>query len=397
MASDATPKVFEDLYIQPRVRDFLVRAASSNQLSHAYLFLGPAGSGKLLAAKCLCEYLVCSNGGCGVCEDCRRASGSFEKNSNFFHMDVKVYTPASAVGYLVEQVRQIIEDVNLSAVKAKKKVYVITQADRLRGKGANALLKTIEEPPSDVIFILLATSVDSVLPTIVSRCQEVPFRSLPESVAEELVVKQSGCTNVEARVALSVTRSYEEAIEYLADGSRADIRQQVVYLLRDTLTSSTWQIIASTYKLYESVMDLSDAKEEKRLVDKYSDAKDVEEARKAEEEINKDFLSKKAQTELEKANKRDLNATQQLGIMEVLNTFECLLRDVLFVCETSQDKCVNEDVLDTIVYIASKTNTSGVIKAIEAVREAKSNVLHQITPQLTLEVMLINIKEALCL
>ena len=154
---------------QPRVRDFLAAAVREGRLSHAYLFLGAPGSGQSEAALALAECVVCPTGGCDACDECIRVA-------HRTHPDVHWIFPEGASGYVVEQVRSLIADVSLAPVRAKAKVYILDRVETLRESSANALLKTIEEPPDGVIFVLMARTADAVLPTIVSRCQLVPFR-----------------------------------------------------------------------------------------------------------------------------------------------------------------------------------------------------------------------------
>ena len=165
----AQASLLAKLDTQERVRDFLTNAVASGRASHAYLFLGAPGAGKLDAAWALAQAFLCEQDGCGACDSCVRVA-------RHTHPDVHYYTPESATGYLIAQTRELLDDVPLAPIRAKAKVYIIDRAEQLRANTANALLKTLEEPPEGVMFILLGTSADVMLPTIVSRCQCVPFR-----------------------------------------------------------------------------------------------------------------------------------------------------------------------------------------------------------------------------
>ena len=111
--------------------------------------------------------------------------------------------PEGAAGYLAEQVREIIHDVSLSPIEGPLKVYIMEGADLFNDSAANALLKTLEEPPADVVFVLLAHSLEPVPPTIVSRCQVVRFRRLAPSEAVALLLSQTGAAPDEAAAALA--------------------------------------------------------------------------------------------------------------------------------------------------------------------------------------------------
>ena len=165
MANDAgkdIPAAFSRVEGQPRVRDFFAAAVREHRVGHAYLFLGAPGSGQQEAAMALAECLVCPKGGCDSCDECIRVA-------HRTHPDVHWLSPEGASGYVVEQVRQLIADVSLAPVRANAKVYILDRVDTLREASANALLKTIEEPPEGVVFILMARTADAVLPTISSR------------------------------------------------------------------------------------------------------------------------------------------------------------------------------------------------------------------------------------
>ena len=127
------PAALAGLSDQPRVRDFLARAVVEGRLSHAYLFVGAPGSGKHEAAEALAKCIVCPNGGDGSCDECRRVAHKT-------HPDVHWYAPASAVGYLADQVREVISDAQLAPMRAPSKVYVLERAELLRATAANALL-----------------------------------------------------------------------------------------------------------------------------------------------------------------------------------------------------------------------------------------------------------------
>ncbi len=364
---------FEALHEQPRVREFFRRAFEQRRLSHAYLFVGAPGSGKIAAAEVVAKSIVCPHGGDGTCEDCIRVS-------HHTHPDVHWYKPQSASGYLIGQVREIISDVMLAPIKAQNKVYVLDRADLLRTEAANALLKTIEEPPRDAIFILCARSTSTVLPTICSRCQVVPFRTLSEKDALSAVMRKTAASQTEARVALAVTGTPSRALDFLASPSRREVRRLMVEAVGDTLRCDSWDILGNAREIVAEVKiplgTLQRAQEEAL-------------------ETHKDFLEKKVLKEVEKANKRELTVRERSGMMEALAAAESLLRDVLVRCENISEPIVNEDVADVVDRLASRTYTRGVIRALAAIQEASFNLEHMVTPQLVVETMLLAIKEAL--
>ena len=380
---------------QPQVRDFLARAVSQGRTAQAYLFLGPSGSGKLDAAWALAQALLCEEGGCGTCDSCQRV----ERRT---HPDVHVYEPGSSTGYLIEQARDLLSDVALSPIRAHGKVYIIDRAELLRANTANALLKTLEEPPSTVTFILLGTSADVILPTIVSRCQCVPFRTLSVNESVSAVARATGLPEGRCRVALSVAGSPSRAVEFLGSPERQEARRLMVKaigsldsvdeaaILRSVSvpqTASKGKGGASTRSAASAPADLMGAIR--------APLAGMKEAQEADLERDAEVLSRGAIKQLEDRNKRELAARERSGMMEALASARSLLRDVLIVCEGAPEPIVNEDVVDVIDHLVSITDTAGAVRALDAVSTAESRIAGGSNPQLTLEVMLFDIRKAL--
>jgi DNA polymerase-3 subunit gamma/tau len=160
------PQTFDDLVGQTHVTRTLKNAVAQNRLAHAYLFVGPRGTGKTSTARILSKALNCIHGPtvtpCGVCDNCREIAGG---NS----LDVLEIDGASNNG--VEQVRELRDNVRYAPAKSRFKIYIIDEVHMLTSAAFNALLKTLEEPPSHVKFIFATTEPQKVLPTILSRCQ----------------------------------------------------------------------------------------------------------------------------------------------------------------------------------------------------------------------------------
>lgn len=176
------PQKISDLDLA-EVRDFLSRIVNLEEIPHAFLFEGPRGSGKTSAARIMakilnCEKLSNDKEPCNKCEQCI----SITKGTN---IDVVELDAASHRG--IDDVRLIRESVKLSPAKAKKKVYIIDEAHMLTTEASNALLKTLEEPPGHVVFILATTNPEKLLDTIKSRTVRVNFKKAkPEEIIRSL-------------------------------------------------------------------------------------------------------------------------------------------------------------------------------------------------------------------
>ncbi len=167
------PRAFREIVGQRHVTQTLANAVKANRIAHAYLFCGPRGTGKTSTARVLAMALNCDQGPtaepCGECDPCRRiAAGSA--------LDVIEIDAASNRG--IDEIRQLRERVGLAPSGARMKVYIVDEVHMLTGEAFNAFLKTLEEPPAHVVFVLATTEPHRVLPTILSRCQRFDFHRI---------------------------------------------------------------------------------------------------------------------------------------------------------------------------------------------------------------------------
>ncbi|MCR5102470.1 MAG: DNA polymerase III subunit gamma/tau [Butyrivibrio sp.] len=205
------PPVFEDVKGQDHIVTTLKNQIKSDRVGHAYLFCGTRGTGKTSVAKIFARAVNCEHpvdgSPCGECETCKAiASGS---SLNVIEIDA-----ASNNG--VDNIREIVDEVSYSPTKGKYKVYIIDEVHMLSTGAFNALLKTLEEPPSYVIFILATTEVHKIPITILSRCQRYDFHRITASIIEDRLREVTSAENVAVE---------DKALKYIAktaDGSMRD-------------------------------------------------------------------------------------------------------------------------------------------------------------------------------
>ena len=220
------PQTFEEVAGQQHVVKTLKNALATGKIAHAYLFAGPRGTGKTSMAKLFAKALNCEHGiGC-QCNECRNCVAIMDGS----HPDVLELDAASNNG--VDEIRELIDKVKYGTILGRYKVYIIDEVHMLSAGAFNALLKTLEEPPEHVIFILATTEPHKILPTILSRCQRYDFEKVSDQDIKDrikVILDEEGVPFNEDAVNLIIK---------LADGGMRDalsILEKVLAYSRNTL------------------------------------------------------------------------------------------------------------------------------------------------------------------
>ena len=206
------PQTFAEIVGQEHVVQTLTNAISTGMISHAYLFAGPRGCGKTTIARLLAKAVNCQNRKPGEAEPCNQCS-SCKEIMEGRALDLIEIDAASHRG--IDEVRELRDGIRFVPTKSKYKVFIIDESHQLTREAANALLKTLEEPPSHAIFVLATTEIHKMIPTIISRCQRFDFRKL--TVPEIVKRLEFICEKENAKVERA-------ALELLALNSTGSIR-----------------------------------------------------------------------------------------------------------------------------------------------------------------------------
>ena len=213
------PGSFSDLVGQEHVATTLRQSIKLGRVSHSYLFCGPRGTGKTTTARVIAKAVNCLDPQDG--DPCNQCAICVSVNAGRF-MDIIELDAASNRG--IDEIRDIRDKVNFSPVQGRRKVYIIDEAHMLTDQASNAFLKTLEEPPAHVIFVLCTTEANKILPTIISRCQRFDFRRLPvdlicqrltEITEGEGVVVAPDAVRLVARYSAGSLRDAENLLEQL--------------------------------------------------------------------------------------------------------------------------------------------------------------------------------------
>ena len=233
------PKSFAGLVGQEAIATTLTNAIQTSRIAPAYLFTGPRGTGKTSSARILAKSLNCLSSPqptaspCGKCEVCQGITKGYA-------VDVIEIDAASNTG--VDNIREIIERSQFAPIQCRYKVYVVDECHMLSTQAFNALLKTLEEPPKHIVFVLATTDPQRVLPTIISRCQRFDFRRIPlDSMAKHL-------TYISKEENINISEEAIILIAQLAQGGLRDaesLLDQLSLLSGEVVPDRVWDLVGS--------------------------------------------------------------------------------------------------------------------------------------------------------
>jgi len=251
---------FNNLIGQERAQKLLCRSIANNRVAHAYLFRGPEGVGKKRTALTFAAFINCQspdgNDVCGRCRSCRK----FHSGN---HPDLHVIRPDGAM-IKIDQIRQLRQILSFPPLEADFRVVVIEDVHAMRREAANSLLKTLEEPPPDNLLILTADQASEVLPTIVSRCQIIPFSFLPYEQVTRTLMSEDGLAEETAYVLAAISEGSLGQARILADRQLLDCRRQIVEKLlslsprQPDAAAAVFQLAEIAAGLKEQLPDLFD-------------------------------------------------------------------------------------------------------------------------------------------
>ncbi|MEH1903677.1 MAG: DNA polymerase III subunit gamma/tau [Nostoc sp.] len=233
------PKSFAELVGQEAIATTLTNAIGTSKIAPAYLFTGPRGTGKTSSARILAKSLNCLKGDkptaepCGVCEVCQGITKGYA-------LDVIEIDAASNTG--VDNIRELIEKAQFAPVQCRYKVYVIDECHMLSTQAFNALLKTLEEPPRQVVFVLATTDPQRVLPTIISRCQRFDFRR----IQLEAMVKHLSA--IASKENIDISPDAVTLVAQLAQGGLRDaesLLDQLGLLAGEVTPERVWDLVGT--------------------------------------------------------------------------------------------------------------------------------------------------------
>ena len=356
-------------------------AGEAHAMSHAWLFTGPPGSGRSNAARAFAAALQCSSGGCGTCRACRTSlSGA--------HPDVTlVRTELLSIG--VDEVRELVRRAAMSPTLGHRQVIVIEDADRVTERGADALLKSIEEPAPRTVWILCAPTPDDVVATIRSRCRLLTLQTPTISAVARLLETRDGIEPELAAYAARVSQGHVGRARVLArDEGARNRRQQILQIplqmhgLGACLAAAAQIIESSTGEAADVTSEL-DAKERAALEEALGFGTKGARPRQAQAAIK----------ELEDQQRARVKRFQRDAIDRTLTELTGFYRDVLNLQTSSDALLINEDLRPQIVVLARKSTPESTLHRIDALLACRTALEGNVAPLLAVEAALIGLVE----
>ena len=382
----STTSVFDNLIDQEHVisilREAVVAASDSTnqsqEMTHAWLFTGPPGSGRSNAALAFAAALVCRNGGCNDCTDCNTAiTGS--------HADVELIK-TEGLSIKIDEVRELITRASWSPAVGNYRVVVIEDADRLTESAANALLKAIEEPGLRTVWLLCAPSSTDVLPTIRSRTRSLVLRTPSISAVAKLLEKEQFSPAM-ADFAARVSQGHIGRARHLAKSEEARTRRQAILKISLMITD-----IASAFKAAQVLVEAAKAEAEEEA-ERRDDA-EISALKEAWGQQGSKLTQggSKAVKELEKEQKSRTTRMVRDYLDRALLDIATLYRDILLIQSNSSDSVINTDLISEMTKIAESSKAEATLAKLEAIMSARTNLSHNAAPLLTIEALMVLLK-----
>ena len=355
----------------------------SQEMTHAWLFTGPPGSGRSSAAVAFASALICSSDGCGTCADCRAAKAGT-------HADVEIIR-TEGLSIKIEEIRELLTRVAWAPAMGGWRVVVMEDADRLTESAANALLKAIEEPGNRTVWVLCAPTLHDVLPTIRSRCRHLQLVTPSAKDVADVLINREGVSPAMADYAARASQGHIGRARYLA--SDETIRNR-----RNTIIKLPMQIsdIASAFKAAETILNL--ATEEAEVA---ASARDEKESAELAEAWGKGATGRgmatggsKAIKDLEKEQKSRTTRMIRDSIDGALVDIATLYRDVMFLQSGTQGALINQEFVADISKLAERIPAAKTVLKIDAIMSARKNLSHNAAPLLTLEALMCQLAQA---
>mgnify|MGYP002799013390 CR=1 FL=1 len=236
--------------------EHLKRAIASNQVSHAYLLQGEAGSGKRTIADAFAQALQCERGGEDACGECRSCHQAASRN----HPDIIYVTHEKPGSIGVDEIRsQLVNDVQIKPYSGKYKVYIVAEAEKMTAQAQNALLKTLEEPPAYAVILLLTTNGEMLLDTVRSRCVLLNLKPVPDRLVKAYLMEHLEIPDYQADICVAFSQgSIGKAISLASSENFNAIKAAAIQLLTHAKEMDIQEIVSTVKNVVQYKITIHD-------------------------------------------------------------------------------------------------------------------------------------------
>jgi DNA polymerase III subunit delta' len=371
--------VFAELVGQQAVVEQLESAVSSGAPTHAWLFTGPPGSGRSNAARAFAAALNCPEQGCGDCQSCRLvAAGS--------HPAVSLVSTEN-VSYRIEDVRQLITTAQDRPQGYRWRVIVVEDADRMTERATNVLLKAIEEPPPQTVWVLCAPSPADVLVTIRSRCRHVSLRIPPADAVAELLIRRDGLTPERARFAARVSQNHIGVARRLATDAEARTRREETVALPLKVRSASQAIVAASRLVTMAQADAA-AESDARLAEEQTALRrslGLEPEEKVPPKLRAQF--KRLEDEAGRRAKRAVTDSLDRTLIDLTAVY----RDVLSLKLATGAELINEHLRAQLTELAEALSPEQTLACLDALNTSRVRITQNVPPALAMEALMMQL------
>lgn len=367
--------VYDELIGQTHIVETLtaaVKAAASGEesqeMTHAWIFTGPPGSGRSSAAIAFAQALVCKENGCGKCNECITAKSGA-------HPDVEILK-SEGLSIKIDEIRELLTRTAWAPSMGGWRVVVMEDADRLTESAANALLKAIEEPGLRTVWLLCAPTLHDILPTIRSRCRHIQLHTPSNDEVSKFLMEKHQIAPKMADFAARVSQGHIGRARHLATNEEVRNRRHAILSIPNHLNS-----VSSAYAAAAKLVELANAES-----DAISEALDEKEYEELSTALGKG--GGKALKELEKEQKSRATRITRDTLDGALLDLATFYRDVILVQAGHEGSLINSELVEQINKMATNTQSQKTLAKIDAIMKARENLQRNGAPLLVMEALM---------
>ena len=247
---------FADIIGQEQLKEHIQNAIASNKVSHAYIINGERNAGKEFIARIFAMTLQCEKGGKEPCNECHSCKQALSHNQP----DIVYVSHEKPNSIGVEDIRgQINNDIGIKPYSSPRKIYIMNEGEKMTPQAQNALLKTLEEPPEYAVILILTDNVEGLLPTIISRCVVLNMKPVPDKLVKKYLMEELGVPDYKANICVAFARGNIGKAKLLASSEEFEkVKDEAITLVKYINDMEINEIVKAIKKIMEYKLDVND-------------------------------------------------------------------------------------------------------------------------------------------